>query len=143
MADPKANRFVYSLKEIQTARPEQVILRNQHKREKLDRISRLNKVWESVPYQAYYMSCNLDHVLYGKLNSTDAEKERDAYAFAKAYKDDVDGFLAFISDSDFARMEGYKESWDFIKKELHSLERFTNLGLCFSDIREERRKQEH
>lgn len=88
----------------------------------------------------YYMSSNLDHVLYGKLNSSDEDKENDAYAFAKKYKDDIDGFLKFISDSDFSRMEGYKESWAFIKKGCHSLERYTNLGICFADIREQRRQ---
>ena len=74
------------------------------------------------------------------MNSSDEDKENDAYAFAKKYKDDIDGFLKFISDSDFSRMEGYKESWAFIKKECHSLERYTNLGLCFADIREQRRQ---
>lgn len=137
--NPAAEEPIYSLKEIQTAKPEKLVLRNQHKRSKLDRISVLKKVWTSIPYHAYYMSSNLDHVLYGKLNSTDEEKEQDAYAFAKMYKDDMDGFLTFISDSDFSRMEGYKESWAFIKSDFHSLERFTNLGICFSKIREERK----
>lgn len=135
-----AEKPIYSLTEIQTAKPEQLALRNQHKRRKLDRISTLKKVWISVPYRAYYMSSNLDHVLYGKLNSTDEEKETDAYAFAKMYKNNIDGFLEFISDSDFSRMEEYKDSWDFIKSDLHSLERFTNLGICFADIREERKR---
>lgn len=137
--NPEANKPIYSLTEIQTAKTEQLILRNQHKRSKIDRISALKNVWVSIPYHAYYMSCNLDHVLYGKLNSTDDEKENDAYAFAKKYKDDIDGFLTFISDSDFSKMDGYKESWDFIKCDCHSLERFTNLGLCFAEMREERK----
>lgn len=131
----------YSITKIQTARPKKLIQRNQHKQRKLNRISALKKVWNSIPYQAYYMSCNLDHVLYGKLNSTDEDKENDAYAFAKRYKDDIDGFLTFISDSEFSRMDGYKESWEFIKKDLHSLERHTNLGLCFSEIRKRRKNQ--
>lgn len=141
MENPDANKPVYSLTEIQTARPEQLLLRNKHKQSKINRISTLKKVWGTIPYRAYYMSCNLDHVLYGKLNSSDDEKENDAYAFAKKYKDNIDGFLTFISDSDFSRMDGYKESWNFIKKDLHSLERHTNFGLCLADIREERRRQ--
>ena len=48
------------------------------------------------------MSCNLDHVLYNKRNSTDEEKENDAYAFAKQYKGDRDGFVKFISESSFS-----------------------------------------
>ena len=137
--NPAAVKPLYSLTEIQTANKDIFLLRNKHKQSKIDRICGMQKVWGSIPYRAYYMSSNLDHVLYGKLNSSDDEKENDAYSFAKRYKDDVDGFLEFISDSDFSRMEGYKGSWEFIKKECHSLERYTNLGLCFSDIREERK----
>ena len=135
-----AEKPIYSLIDIQTANTKKMALRNKHKQTKLKRISRLKKIWGSVPYQAYYMSCNLDHVLYGKMNSSDEEKESDALAFARRYKDDIDGFLSFISDSDFSRTEGYVESWEFIKREFHSLERFTNLGLCFTVIREERKK---
>lgn len=136
-----AAKPLYSLTEIQTAHPKQLALRNRHKQSKLNRISTLKKVWNSIPYQVYYMSRNLDHVLYGKLNSTDEEKENDAYAFAKRYKDDIDGFLTFISNSQFSRIDGYRESWEFIKKDLHSLERYTNLGLCFTEIRKNRRTQ--
>lgn len=35
------------------------------------------------------MSCNLDHVLYGKLNSTDDMKKKDSQNFAKKYRDDI------------------------------------------------------
>lgn len=138
--NPDAEKLVYSLTNIQTAKRDLLLLRNKHKQSKIERICGMQKVWGSIPYRAYYMSSNLDHVLYGKLNSSDEDKENDAYAFAKKYKDDIDGFLKFISDSDFSRMEGYKESWAFIKKECHSLERYTNLGLCFADIREQRRQ---
>lgn len=134
-----ADKPIYSLTNIQTDKREKLILRNEHKRSKIDKICGLKKVWESIPYRAYYMSSNLDHVLYGKLNSSDEEKENDAYAFAKKYKDNVDGFLEYISDSEFSKMESYKDSWNFIKKECHSLERYTNFGLCFADIRENRK----
>ena len=140
IADPAAEKPVYSLTEIKTSKREQFLRRNEHKRSNIERICGMQTVWSSIPYSAYYMSSNLDHVLYGKLNSSDEEKENDAYAFAKKYKDNIDGFLSFISDSDFSRMEGYQESWSFIKKDCHSLERFTNFGLCFSDIREKRKK---
>ena len=140
VVNPDAEKPVYSLTTIQTAKRDLLLLRNKHKQSKIERICGMQKVWGSIPYRAYYMSSNLDHVLYSKLNSSDEDKENDAYAFAKKYKDDIDGFLKFISDSDFSRMEGYKESWAFIKKGCHSLERYTNLGICFADIREQRRQ---
>ena len=77
------------------------------------------------------MSCNLDHVLYNKQNSSDEEKEDDSYIFAKKYRNKIPEFISFITESGFSVMNGYAESWDYIKQDLHSLERHTNFGLCF------------
>lgn len=79
------------------------------------------------------MSCNLDHVLYDKRNSTDDEKERNAYSFAKRYKGDREGFVEFICNSDFSVGGDFKESWKHIETGLNSLERYTNLCLCISE----------
>ena len=74
-------------------------------------------------------------MLHNKQNSNDVEKENDAYAFARHYRDHLPEFLTFICDSDFSVRLDYKESWDFIQQELHSLERYSNLGLCFEPFR--------
>ena len=42
----------------------------------------------------------------------------------------MDGFVKYISASSFSVTGGYLGSWDFIKQYRHSLERFTNLGIC-------------
>lgn len=62
------------------------------------------------------MSYNLEYVLYGKLNSTDEEKEEDAYQFAKKYRNDIQGFLTYIKESNFAVGSNYKESWDILQR---------------------------
>lgn len=77
------------------------------------------------------MSCNLDHVLHNKQNSSDEEKENDSYQFVKMYKDDLPEFLKFICESDFSVKSEYRESWEFIKQGKNSLNRYTNLRLCF------------
>ncbi len=82
------------------------------------------------------MSCNLDHVLHDKQNSSDEEKEKNALAFAKRYRQDVDGFIKFIAESDFSVTSNYVESWNYIKQGVHSLERHTNLGLCLTSATE-------
>lgn len=46
----------------------------------------------------------------------------------------VGEFLQFLCESDFSVNTGYRESWDFIEEGLHSLERHSNLGLCFKEI---------
>lgn len=126
----------YSVTEISTAKPDELIDRNRRKSENINRICFMNKVWGSVLYHAYYMSSNLDHVLYNRLNSSDEEKEENAYEFAKKYKDHLEEFLIFISDSEFSVCTSFKESWEYIRREKHSLERHTNLGICFQNIRQ-------
>ena len=130
--DPEAKHPVYSLTEIRTADKPGIEQRNLQKRGNLDRLLSTKIIWK-IPYSIYYMSCNLDHALYGKLNSSDADKENDAHAFAKQYKDNAEDFLKYISESDFSVVDDYKESWTYIKQDLHSLERHTNLGVCFKN----------
>ncbi|MDO4292752.1 MAG: hypothetical protein Q4C65_05910 [Eubacteriales bacterium] len=128
--DNAAVKPAYSETEIRTQRKNGIEARNSRKRENLNRLASTAAIWK-VPYQIYYMSCNLDHVLYGKLNSTDDEKERDAFTFAKKYRDDIPGFINYISKSAFSVTGGYSQSWQYIREGLHSLERHTNFGLCF------------
>jgi len=139
LEDKTAVKPFYTPTEIRTANTAAIVRRNRQKAANIRRISTLNKVWNTIPYCAYYMSCNLDHALYDKVNSTDDDKEKDANAFVRRYKDHLDEFLAYISDSDFACTGDFRESWKFIQQERHSLERHTNFGLCFREIREERK----
>ena len=130
--DAAAVKPLYSVTEIRTQRKSGIENRNQRKRECLNRLSAASRIW-GVPYQIYYMSCNLDHALYGKLNSTDDEKEADSFAFAKKYRDDIPGFMKYISESDFSVSGSYPQSWQYIREGLRSLERHTNFGLCFQE----------
>lgn len=131
--DPEAQKPIYNVTEIRTKNPENIVNRNEQKRSNIDRLKSTGQIW-NLPYSIYFMSCNLDHALYGKLNSSDEEKERDAYLFAKKYRDDIPGFLTYINRSDFSVGSDYKESWKYITEGLRSLERHTNLGLCLPDI---------
>lgn len=125
-----AIKSVYKLSEILTNRPEMIKERNSKKRQKLNRLCALKEVWD-IPYGIYYMSCNLDHVLYDKQNNDEAKKEIDAHAFAAEYRNNIRGFLSFIKESEFSVIGKYTDTWDFIKQANHSLERHSNLGICF------------
>ena len=128
--DPTAVKPLYFETEIRTKNKAGIEQRNQQKGAILYKISNTREIW-TIPYQVFYMSVNLDHVLYNKLNSGDEEKEADSFNFAKQYKDCVPKFIQFLCESNFSVHMGYKESWEYIRKELHSLERHTNFGLCF------------
>ena len=133
--DKTAGKPVYTLTEIRTKDVKSICARNEKKRKCLERISTTLTVW-NIPYQAYYMSCNLDHVLHNKQNPCDAEKETDANAFARRYKNDIPGFVRFLCTSNFSVTGNYVESWNFIKQGLHSLERYSNFGICLQKILE-------
>ena len=104
--DKKAVSLIYSETEIRTANKSATEQRNKRKKANINKLCTCKNIW-GIPYRVYYMSCNLDHVLYNKLNSSDEDKEQDAHRFAKQYKDDIPGFLRFISESDFSVMGGY------------------------------------
>lgn len=105
--------------------------RNARKRSNLNKLSSIPAVWGNIPYSIYFMSCNIDHVLYGVQNSDDAAKRQNAFLFARKYKDDLDGFVKYISDPDISVAGDYKATWEYIRQGLNSLHRHTNLNLCF------------
>ena len=129
---PESNKLSYESDGIHTLYQQEIIERNKQKTGNLYRLRGTGQIW-NVPYRVYYMSCNLDHVLYNKRNSSDEEKEADAYAFAKKYKNDIEGFVSFICDSNFSVNGDYKESWTHIETEMNSIERYTNLGICIME----------
>ena len=122
---------------IYTNNKARVMTRNQQKRDNLYRLRSCGIIW-TIPYSLYYMSCNLDHVLYDKQNSTDKDKENDAYVFAKKYKGKVEAFKEFICKSPFSVTGDYKGSWDYIEKDLNSVNRYTNLCICIENELESR-----
>ena len=130
--DTEYDAVFYDADGIHTPNQQRIIERNKQKTDNLYRLRGMGQIWQ-VPYRVYYMSCNLDHVLHNKRNSTNDEKETDAYLFAKKYKNDVKGFINFICDSDFSVNGDYKESWAYIEDGLNSIERHTNLGICIKE----------
>ena len=85
-----------------------------------------------VAYRVYFNSCNLEHVLYNELDDfTPDEKEEMSDKFAEKYEGKVDEFIEFISNSDIAVPGTYKQTWRYIEKDKHSLERNSNMHLIF------------
>jgi len=62
---------------------------------------------------------------------TDDEKADMADDFAEKYEGKVEDFVEFISQGDLIAPGTFKQTWQFIEKEKHSLERFTNMHLIF------------
>lgn len=133
--DTTKDKFIYTFENIIAPNRQKAIERNERKRENLNILSsRTAVMWNSIPYKIYYMSCNLDHVLHDNPNATDEEKKVkkvNSLTFNDKYYNDIDAFVRFIRESIFSQCTDYKDSWDYIKQDKHSLERNSNLGLYF------------
>jgi hypothetical protein len=116
---------------VETASPKRVQERNERKSQILNRLSETGKVG-TIPYHVYYFSRNLEHVFHNRTgNLTDEEKVNFADAFADRYLSDPNGFLSFLSDSDFTVSGDYNDTWKFIGQGVNSLHRHSNFHLLF------------
>lgn len=55
--------------------------------------------------------------------------------FADQYDGKVDEFIEFISGSDIAVPGAYQKTWDYIEKDVNSLNRHSNIHLLFENGR--------
>lgn len=113
-------------------------IRNKQKSGILNRLITLNKVWRTIPYSAYFFSCNLDHVLHNNPNMSRQEKNQYAERFEKEYIEQPISFVEFLKNSQYALGGSYLDTWNFIKIDTHSLRRFTNFHLYFSNPKNNR-----
>jgi len=128
-----SNELIYSTENITCKNVQKVINRNKHKRELMDYLLALDKI-RSIPYRCYYMSGNLDHALYNRLNLDKELKKAYANVFYERFMGKEQFFIDFL-DMEVVNgvPESYQESWRYIKKDLHSLQRHTNLNIYFKE----------
>ena len=109
------------------------IKRNADKREIMNYLIGLNEI-KDIPYEAYFMSCNLDHALYNVIDLDDDLKTAYADAFYERFIGKEHLFKDFL-EKDVANgtPNNKKASWNYIKEELHSVERHTNLHIYFKE----------
>lgn len=130
--DRKYDRPFYTTESIRCMRQNDIIERNHRKQANLIRLCQHRTIWK-IPYEIYFMSSNLDHVLYNVMNSTDQEKEKHAYEFAMRYRKNPELFLKLINGEGMCPGSHYVDSWEQIQEDCESLKRHTNLGFCFQN----------
>lgn len=87
------------------------------------------------PYEIYYFSRNLEHVLHDKSEElTDEEKENLAFEIADQYYEHPEKFLEYLYDAGFHVSGTYKETWNFIMEGNHSLNRYCNVSVFFEQL---------
>ena len=89
-----SGKFYYTPTNISCLAPGDAITRNEHKRSLMDALLKLDSVY-GINYEKYFMSCNLDHVLYDEQNLDADEKLERAYEFHLAFQDQEQIFPVF------------------------------------------------
>ena len=130
VTDSTKKHIFYTDEQILCRNRDNIIYRNHKKQKAVNEICHLSRIGK-IPYSAYFMSCNLDHVISNRINIGETAKEAGAHAFVKRYRKDLAGFVDFMTKTDFVEnCDDYVSSWNFIRKGTRSLERHTNLGIC-------------
>ena len=130
---------------------DKVIQRNNHKRKNLAVLinphpEKNKKPYQlnEVPYHVFYMSCNIDHVFWGKeymsIDGSEKWKKSGEFESMAQGATNTQEFLtetvfnpeyAYQVDLNLDDVENYEKSWEFIQQGTNSLKRFTNLNLFF------------
>lgn len=133
--DKNIKKFLYTINGIVAPSKENVQKRNESKKQIVEKLLVTSKI-NSIPYEMYYMSCNLEHVLHDKLEDiSEDEKKELANKFADRFYEKEIEFINFINNKDFKVLGDYKATWDFIKKDLNSVNRYSNFWLFFENLK--------
>lgn len=118
---------------IETKHKDKIERRNQLKSTVLNHLVKVNKLEikkdQFVPYQIYFMSCNLDHVLHNKRNLASNKKIDKANAFSDSYHGREKEFINFLLSNEILVPGNYKESWKEVQTDNNSLSRGSNFAI--------------
>lgn len=130
--DPdKPQKPYYDTDFIYTNNIEAIKSRNHQKSGIINKLITLQCVWKTVPYSLYYFSCNLDHVLHNERNLLERQKYCYAEQFETTFGDSPSTFIDYIKDPKIGVSGDYIQTWDFIRLNNNSLNRFNNFHLFF------------
>ena len=122
----------YNEEKIFTKNPESIRRRNIVKSAVLKKLCSTNTVYADLPYEIYYLSRNLEHVLHNRIeNLSNTQKAMLSDEVDERFENRLKDFLAFISDKTFAVTGSYKDTWNFIQQGNNSLKRYSNVHLIF------------
>lgn len=124
----------YSSENICAHNVEQIKNRNKMKSDNLNVLISTDYLYKDIPYNVYFFSCNLEHVLHNEQNIPRKQKEFYAFKFAEKYSKHIYSFKKFINDSSFAISGNYMDTWNFIKINNNSLNRYSNFHLFVNSI---------
>lgn len=130
--ESECGKTIYYEEWIEAKDKSRLIARNMKKTQKINILRKIERLKEIYDYNIFFMSRNLEHVLFDKCEElSDDEKEDLSDSFAEKYKGKEEEFISFIGNEDIAVSGDYNQSWKYIQEKNHSLKRGSNLHLLF------------
>lgn len=130
----KTGRTEYFDTHIDAKDKNRLTRRNISKRAIVYHLANAEKV-AGFPYEIYYFSRNLEHVLHNlPQNLTNEEKEDLAFEIADRYSQHPENFLQFLYNKEFHVNGAYTETWNFIMQNGNSLRRYCNMSVFFEQL---------
>ncbi len=121
----------YADDKIVTLSDDSIRARNERKTGAAMVLSELRSI-DRIPYEFYYFSRNIEHVLHGRTDTlSSAEKRELSERFENQYAEEPESFVTFLRSPGIAVHGTYEQTWDYIFRGVNSLKRGTNLGLMF------------
>ncbi|NEZ46911.1 hypothetical protein FDF74_06760 [Clostridium niameyense] len=128
----EVDKVIYTDKNILTSNVNGIIERNNKKSKVLDKLYSTKNI-SKTSYHMYYFSCNLEHVLHNNQNLEDDLKDDYSDNFIDKYYNNEMEFVRFIKNSNFSIKGDYDYTWNFIKQNNNSLNRYCNFNLFFDE----------
>ena len=133
--DENCHDFYYSESGIFFRNRNQIIDRNIRKSQNIKVLCTMRSMYSNeIPYRAFYLSQNLEHVLHNKLNVSNTEKRLLAREFDLKYYNKAHEFALDFVQSSYAVRKNYDKSWNFIQINNNSLSRFSNLDILLKEL---------
>jgi len=131
-------KIFYGENEMFTVNIEATLNRNKRKRENMNFLSSLSSIKvksKTIPYSVFYFSSNLDHVLYDNANLDMRSKVEIAGIYIEQLESNPFKFIETLKNTSCA-VTGmdYSQSWEFIRQDIHSLHKYTNLSILFDKL---------
>lgn len=125
-------QWIYSDQYITGHNYQSVLSRNQAKKKVLEKLISLKEV-AGISYRLYFVSCNMDHLLFGERNLKREEKAEFAKKFAITCMTQPENILS-LAESEYFLYGDYMDSWLYVQEELNSLQRLTNVGIALKQL---------
>lgn len=127
-------RTEYFETHIEAKNQNRLIRRNISKRAIVHHLMQSENV-AGFPYEIYYFSRNMEHVLHNiPQDLTDEEKEDLAFEIANQYSEKPEDFLRLLYEKPFHVPGTYEETWNFIMENGNSLKWYCNMAVFFEKL---------